>query len=132
MTPGEERDDDDDAHPTEEEVAAIAASLPDCRDCGACCFSVGENYVFLWGGDHAALTRQEQRRLTRFEGTHCFMEMEDGHCAALVNQAGRAVCSIYERRPMLCRELARGEGGCLAARERFGEAARSWLARPPG
>ena len=104
--------------------------VPECQDCGACCFSDSERYVFVWGGDHAQLTRQEQRSLTLFEGTHCFMRMSDeGCCAAQGVVEGKFTCSIYPRRPMLCHELQRGDAACEAARELYGAKARAWRER---
>jgi hypothetical protein len=50
--------------------------------------------------------------------------MEAGHCAALAwgHDPGsgevRFHCSIYDRRPTLCRELGRGSPECEAERER--------------
>src|SRR5260221_9754689 len=87
--------------------------LPDCRACAACCFSDMERYVQLSGEDHARLTSEERRRLTVFLGTRCYMKMEEGRCAALVVAGGRFVCSIYERRPQLCRDYERGGPACV-------------------
>ena len=106
-----------------------SAAVPECQDCGACCFWETDRYVYLWGGDHAALTPAEQRTLTEWHQNRCFMRMEDDHCAALKVEGGRFTCSVYERRPFLCSELERGSDGCLAALERSGELARRFLAR---
>jgi hypothetical protein len=52
------------------------------------------------------------------------MRMHDGHCAALrvEHASGRLVCTAYETRPQVCRDLARASGACLgeiaAKRER--------------
>ena len=74
----------------------------ECRTCAACCFSPLERYVPVTGADHARLL-PEERRLTVFHGNRCYMEMEAGHCAALEHVGGEWLCSIYERRPQLCR-----------------------------
>ncbi len=95
-------------------------SLPDCRLCAACCFSPLERYVRLTGEDHARLLPGEQAALTVFHGTRCYMKMEDGHCRALVHQGEEWLCSIYERRPSLCRDYERGSGACVVDRERSG------------
>ena len=52
-----------------------------------------------------------------FLGNRAFMQMRDGHCAALeVRRApGGAMdyfCTLYERRPQICRDLARGSPEC--------------------
>ena len=72
------------------------------------------------GDDHARLGDAGDT-LVRFEGNRAYMRMEDGHCAALQvardleadeGSAGRFVCSVYERRPEVCRNLARGGLSC--------------------
>lgn len=64
------------------------------------------------GDDHARLTQDEQARLVVWRGNRAFLRMEDGHCAALVVKDGRWSCGVYERRPQLCRDLARGGDAC--------------------
>ncbi|HTA89644.1 MAG TPA: YkgJ family cysteine cluster protein [Polyangiaceae bacterium] len=87
--------------------------IPPCLACGTCCFSELATYVRVDGSDHARLGSQVGA-LTIFDGHRCHMRMYDGHCAALVvdvtNQ--RFVCSIYENRPNVCRELERGASAC--------------------
>lgn len=89
----------------------------DCRRCGVCCFSDSAEYVWVRGDDWARLGDQAGE-LAHFIGRHAFMRMRDGHCAALEvrrDAAGRAefFCTIYERRPEICRDLARGSPECL-------------------
>jgi len=95
------------------------AELEDCRLCAACCFSPQERYIPLKGADHARLTAEEARRLTAFHGNLCYMKMVDGHCLALVKKGAEWLCSIYERRPQLCRDYERGGPACVVDRERF-------------
>ena len=66
------------------------------------------------------LSRDAAETLTRWQGTRCFMAMSDGHCAALVIDAGsgRFSCSVYADRPDTCRELERGSGVHHARGER--------------
>lgn len=90
--------------------------LPDCKLCAACCFSPHELYIELKGADHARLTPREQAELTHFVGTRCFMKMKDGHCVALVQEGDEWLCSLYERRPALCRDFERGGPACAADR----------------
>ena len=92
-------------------------ALPPCLGCGACCFSNLDEYVRVDGDDHLRIG-ERALELTRFEGNRCYMRMHDGHCAALVidREAKRFVCSIYETRPQLCRELGRESRECLAER----------------
>ena len=57
-----------------------------------------------------------------FIGHRAYMRMQDDHCTALVprrDAAGKPeyICSIYEQRPQVCRDLHRGSPQCLAERE---------------
>ena len=78
-----------------------------------------EQYVELKGADHARLAPREQAELVQFVETRCYMKMEEGHCAALVRVGNEWLCSIYERRPQLCRDYERGGPACAVDRERF-------------
>ncbi|MEO6599875.1 MAG: YkgJ family cysteine cluster protein [Polyangiaceae bacterium] len=88
---------------------------PPCQSCGACCFSQIDAYVRVLGSDHARL-REGASELTHFIGNQCYMKMADGHCAALVLEVttGRFVCSVYETRPDVCRDLERASPQCAA------------------
>jgi len=78
-----------------------------CSDCEACCCrlevllitdtGVPDRYteVDKWGG----------RRMAR---------LDDGWCSAL--DRNTMLCSIYEQRPGICRELEMGEDECLTER----------------
>lgn len=92
--------------------------IPACLECGTCCFSQLATYVRVDGDDHARLGDQADE-LTTFEGNRCYMKMYDGHCAALVVDATsqRFVCSVYENRPKVCRELERGGPACHGERD---------------
>lgn len=87
--------------------------VPACLVCGVCCFSRLDAYVRVSGDDHARLGDRAEE-LTSFDGNRACMRMVEGHCAALhiEGNAGRFVCSVYETRPDVCRELARGSGAC--------------------
>jgi hypothetical protein len=55
--------------------------------------------------------------LAVFSSNRAFMRMVDGHCAALIVRCEGAggrdyFCSVYERRPQICRELERGSPEC--------------------
>jgi uncharacterized protein len=96
--------------------------LPECLACGTCCFSLLPNFVRVTGDDHARLAERADD-LVWFDGIRAFMRMADGHCAALVLDAGSGqfFCSVYADRPQVCRELERGSGACLAEREQKAE-----------
>jgi Fe-S-cluster containining protein len=94
-------------------MSTQAAVIPSCLACGTCCFSELATYVPVVGTDHARLGDQVDQ-LTVFDGHRCHMRMHDGHCAALVVDvtSQSLVCSIYEARPDVCRELERGGPAC--------------------
>ena len=102
--------------------------LPDCRTCGACCFSELATYVRVWGDDHARLG-DAVVWLTRWDTNRCYLRMVDGHCAALVldSEGARFLCSVYQRRPDTCRELERGSAACRAERAAKAAQARARL-----
>jgi Fe-S-cluster containining protein len=59
--------------------------------------------------------------LAEFMGHRAFMRMRDGHCAALdvrseKDGAPDFYCTIYDRRPQICRDLARGSAECAGER----------------
>ena len=67
----------------------------------------------MTGDDHALLGDRADE-LVRFDGNRAYMRMVDGHCAALrvESRSGQLVCSAYETRPQVCRDLARSSGAC--------------------
>jgi Fe-S-cluster containining protein len=96
-----------------------------CTSCGACCFSDAERYVPVTGADHARLG-DDAEAATTFVGNRCYMRMHAGHCAALtVDARGHYCCSVYDRRPEVCRTLDRGSPACQVERER--KSATAWL-----
>ena len=83
-----------------------------------CCHSRLETYVRL-GGDDWTRLGDAADRVAHFIGHRAYLRMVDGHCAALLTMRSidgvtRHVCSIYERRPRICRDLARGSPECEA------------------
>lgn len=79
--------------------------IPLCEECGACC--AHDDPVWI--------------EVTAFDRMHIPMEllsedlksmrMIDGRCAALKGQPG--ACSIYEIRPLACRQISPGSNLCL-------------------
>lgn len=89
-----------------------------CLRCGVCCFSRLETYVRVTGDDWTRLG-EEAGRLAHFIGHRAYLRMRDGRCAALEVRAAedgerRFYCTIYARRPQVCRDLARGSPECEA------------------
>lgn len=92
-------------------MTSEATTLPDtevtCANCEACCCKlevllisetgVPENFIATdkWGG----------RTMAR---------LEDGWCAAL--DRNTLMCTIYEKRPKICRDLEMGENECISIR----------------
>jgi uncharacterized protein len=91
----------------------MSEPIPSCLGCGTCCFSQLANYVPVTGDDHARIGARADE-LTHFEGNRCYMNMHEGHCAALVldRTERQFVCCIYETRPGTCRDLERGSAAC--------------------
>ena len=85
-------------------------------------------YARVTGDDHARLGG-DAGRLTVFHGNRCYLHLVGGRCAALrVDRDTRSFrCSVYERRPDVCRTLARGSPECLAERERKAARAQAML-----
>ena len=107
---------------------------PDCLPCGRCCFSEDESYLQLFGLDVARMLPADERHLRR-DVERTFMKLVGGRCSAFVvdaleldspvkltRPAGETRplfgCSIYERRPDVCRALQRGTSSCRFEYER--------------
>lgn len=91
--------------------------VPECTHCGTCCFSRAPDYLRVFGSDYERLGDAAEH-LAHFIDNRAFMRLTDGHCAALIFDATseQFLCSIYERRPDVCRALERGSGHCAAER----------------
>jgi Fe-S-cluster containining protein len=81
-----------------------------------CCFSHLETYVRVTGGDWGRLG-SEAERVAHFIGHRAYMKMTDAHCAALkprrTPEGGiEFFCTVYDKRPQVCRDLARGSPEC--------------------
>ncbi len=90
--------------------------LDECQICGACCVSDSSEYVPLTEDDRARLGGDAVGLIHEENGAH-YMAMRDGHCAALRISAVAFVCSVYEQRPAVCRELDRGTPACLEEKQ---------------
>lgn len=107
-------------------------SLPttDCLRCGICCHGKLDTYVRVSGADWERLG-VDAERVAHFIGHRAYMRMsERGHCAALdvrlsPDGAREFFCTIYEKRPQVCRDLGRGTPECEAEllRKSLGSAA---------
>ncbi|MFC1611365.1 YkgJ family cysteine cluster protein [Myxococcota bacterium] len=86
-----------------------------CQLCGACCFSDSDTYVPVNEPDRVRLG-EDAGHFVRTDGRDQYLKMRSYNCIALAVQAGIFVCTIYDRRPEICRELERGSPAC---REEF-------------
>jgi len=101
------------------DASGLGTSDPaDCMRCGACCFSQSPRHARVTGDDHERLG-DDAERLVAWEGNRAFMRLEpagDGlyRCAALtIDPAqGTFACSVYDRRPDVCRDLEHGSAAC--------------------
>jgi hypothetical protein len=91
------------------------ATVPDCQSCGGCCVW-SETWPVLMGprdgeGIPEDLIDVENERMQSY-----------GHrCAALEGEIGRQVgCSVYGKRPLVCREFQAGSDDCLMVRRALG------------
>ena len=92
----------------------------DCLRCGVCCFSNLETYVRVTGDDWARLG-DAAGQVAHFIGQRAYMKMNAGHCAALEvrrtpDNGAEFFCTIYDRRPQVCRDLERGSPQCEGER----------------
>ena len=106
-------------------------SVPDCLTCGACCASpfVGEGYIRLDAAEEARLARRglpvlvvvpdAEDRVVLLGTKHNAQGFRV--CVGLTGKIGKQVaCSIYEDRPLLCRQFEAGSPECHAARRAAG------------
>jgi Fe-S-cluster containining protein len=86
----------------------------DCIACGACCAYSESWPAFIGAGDGADLPEE----LIDLE--HERMQCYGDRCAALVGEIGsRAHCSVYAKRPLVCREFQSGSEDCIMVRRSF-------------
>jgi Fe-S-cluster containining protein len=94
----------------------------DCQACGACCKFGGD--VTVEEGE-AQVPRHLTRSVRRLMGYASWeadcgtrrMARKNDCCIAFRGQVGGACrCSIYDRRPEVCRTFTPGSPDCLAAR----------------
>jgi len=96
-----------------------------CLRCGVCCFSELEKFVRVTGDDWVRLG-SEAERMAHFIGNRAYMKMQGGRCAALELRSDddgvkEYFCTLYDRRPQICRDLDRGSPQCEGERALKGE-----------
>ena len=81
-----------------------------CAVCEACCCRLE---VMLMGDDDIPVELTVEDRW----GGWVMRRLDDGWCAALDRATMR--CTIYERRPGVCRDYPVGSGDCIVERSRL-------------
>jgi hypothetical protein len=110
----------------------VAHALPllipsDCQACGVCCFSTLDTYIRVTGDDYERLG-DRAGEIVHFVENRAYLRMTNGHCAALAAEKGRRLrCTIYDLRPDVCRDLARGSPQCAGELDTKGDRTRAFM-----
>lgn len=82
--------------------------IPACAGCGRCCHQVV--------GLVAGVDFVPEAMVVEHDGERCMEQRGDGACVAL--DPVTKLCTIYERRPSVCRAFDRGSDLCVRVLER--------------
>ena len=87
--------------------------MPECVDCGACCFNDHYAYVRVFAIDRERMDEGALAHTHVVDGQR-YMRFENGRCSALGvdPDSGKVGCTIYPKRPDVCHWLVRGSGEC--------------------
>jgi Fe-S-cluster containining protein len=86
----------------------------DCVACGACCAYSESWPAFIGNGDGGGIPDEF------IDFDHERMQCHGNRCSALLGEIGiRAECSVYEHRPLVCREFQSGSEDCIMVRRSF-------------
>jgi Fe-S-cluster containining protein len=94
--------------------------LPACAGCGVCCHLTVE---LAASGDDVP-----EHLVAEYDGIRYMDQGSNGACAAL--DPATRLCTIYDRRPAVCRAFERGSQLCRWVLGRSGEGAASPSDRP--
>ena len=78
-----------------------------CANCQACCCRLEVILLTDTGVPHRFIETDEW-------GGMRMARLEDGWCSAL--DRNTLMCTIYEKRPLICREFVMGEHECISER----------------
>jgi Fe-S-cluster containining protein len=95
----------------EVQIIAVNSSVEEdvsCANCKACCCRL-EVFLMTDTGVPERLVDVDQW------GSETMRRSDDGWCVAL--DRNTLMCSIYENRPLVCREFEMGEAECLTERK---------------
>jgi Fe-S-cluster containining protein len=106
-----------DAVPSPDDAPSPNGVPGDCTRCGTCCFSESPRHVRVTGSDYERLGDDADTWVHFLENTaYMALTARDGvsHCVALTvdPESLTYLCSIYSKRPQICRELERGSPAC--------------------
>lgn len=88
-----------------------------CLTCGACCAYSADWPRFSLESDDEIARIPEALVAPSGAGMRC----ADDRCAALEGTVGLATrCTVYDVRPLVCRDCLPGDDACRMARERHG------------
>ncbi|MEO8134488.1 MAG: YkgJ family cysteine cluster protein [Betaproteobacteria bacterium] len=99
-----------DVRPTTNTANDSDGGLVACSNCEACCCRL--EVILMAGDDVPARFSMEDQW-----GGSVMRRLGDGWCAALDRDTFR--CTIYARRPALCRDFEVGASGCLTERRQL-------------
>lgn len=81
-----------------------------CSNCAACCCRLEVMLITDTGVPDRFIQENE-------DGSQVMARLDDGWCAAL--DRNTLMCSIYEKRPWICREFAMGSYECREERAEY-------------
>lgn len=88
-------------------VTPIPEQAISCSTCAACCCQLEVMLITDTGVPERFIETDDW-------GGEVMRRLDDGWCAALDRDSMR--CTIYELRPLICREFELGEADCLSER----------------
>lgn len=88
-------------------VVPVPEPTISCSTCAACCCQLEVMLITDTGVPERFIDTDDW-------GGEVMRRLDDGWCAALDRDSMR--CSIYELRPLICREFELGEADCLSER----------------
>jgi Fe-S-cluster containining protein len=88
-------------------IKNVSQTKVTCSDCQACCCRLEVMIITDTGVPDAHISLDKW-------GAQTMLRLEDGWCSALDRQTH--MCSIYENRPLICREFEMGSYECTSER----------------
>ncbi|MGI1999361.1 YkgJ family cysteine cluster protein [Shewanella frigidimarina] len=92
-------------------ISALEQPAVTCSNCQACCCRLEVMLITETGVPTVYIAKDNW-------GGEVMRRLDDGWCAALDRDT--MMCSIYEVRPLICREFEMAEYECVSEREAFG------------